>query len=67
MIEQTMLWSEGPPEEIILYKEIAEEQGLQGLLTKGVGGIFCLAGLAIVVYGVKATKRLRIRKKKSRK
>jgi hypothetical protein len=63
LIEQTLNWTEGPPKEITLYIEVFENQNSYTFFLQS-GGILCLSGVAISVYGARATKKLRIRQTK---
>lgn len=62
IIEQTLNWTSGPPKEIQLYKEVVERQGSQAFLIQ-TGGILSMVGLVVSIYGVRTTKKLRIRRK----
>ena len=66
IMERTLFWTEGPPQEIALYKEIFESQNSYTLFLES-GGILCLTGIVISVYGARAIKRLRIKQKKLKK
>jgi len=63
IVEQTLNWTAGPPEELKLYKEIIESQALSVFFLPS-GGILCMAGVVASIYGARATKRSRIRQER---
>jgi hypothetical protein len=62
IIEQTLNWTSGPPREIQIYKEVVEIQESQALFLQ-CGGVLSIVGFLISIYGARATKKLRIRKR----
>jgi hypothetical protein len=63
IIEQTLNWTAGPPEYIVLYREIVESVS-PIIFPSGV--ILCVVGVAVSIVGGRATKRLSIRNRKNR-
>ncbi len=55
-------WAEGPPAEMIIYREVIE--GASPFIAPS-GGILCLVGVVVSVFGAKATKKLAVKKKSS--
>lgn len=63
IIEQTLNWTSGPPEKITVYIEVLEDQNSRGLFIQG-GGILSISGVAVSVYGIRTTKKLKVRRRK---
>lgn len=62
--EETLNWTGGPPREISFCKEVFENQNLYTIFLQ-ISGLICLfAGLAISVWGARATEKIRIKRKK---
>lgn len=64
IIEETLNWTRGPPREIILYKEIVENQNLYTNLLQNSGVVCLFTGAVISVWGARASKKIRIKLKK---
>lgn len=66
IFSDTLSWYTGPPREIIIYKEVVENQSMYPIFLQS-GGILCLAGVVISILGVRAHKKSRFKKRKQRK
>jgi hypothetical protein len=63
IIEETLTWTSGPPEKIILYVEVLEDHNSRGLVLQS-GGVLSIIGVAVSVYGISTTKKLKVRQRK---
>ncbi|MEM3731306.1 MAG: hypothetical protein QW667_03620 [Candidatus Bathyarchaeia archaeon] len=62
IVEQTLNWTSGPPREIQLYREVVEIQESQALFLQ-CGSVLSIVGFATSVYGARAAKKLRTKKR----
>jgi len=61
IIERTLNWTFGPPNNIMLYIEVIEDQNSRGLVLQS-GGILSIIGVVVSVYGIRTTKKLKVRR-----
>jgi hypothetical protein len=64
VIEETLNWTTGPPREMVFYREVFQNQNSYTILLQSSGVVCLFTGIIISVWGVRATKKIRIREKK---
>lgn len=63
VVEETLNWTRGPPRQLILYQEVIPDESSYSVFLQGGGGVCLLAGVVVSGWGVKATKKVRLRQK----
>lgn len=67
IIQDTLNWTRGPPKEMILDKEVVQNQNSYTNLFQG-SGVACLfTGIVVSAFGVRATKKMTTKRKKTAK
>jgi hypothetical protein len=57
VVEKTLNWTSGPPEKLIFYQEVMQDQGLYTAFLQGGGAVFLSTGIVVSGWGIKATKK----------
>lgn len=66
IISETLNWTRGPPREMIFYR-VVEDQTSSKVFLQGGGAVCLLTGVVISVWGVRTTKRFRVKARKRAK
>jgi len=61
LVKETLNWTSTPPQEIELYKEEVVDDSPLMIPS---GGVLCLVGLLVSIYGKRTTKKFKIRQRK---
>lgn len=62
--EESLNWTRGPPREMIFYREVFENPNLYTIFLQGSGLVCLFTGFIISVWGARATKKVKIKRKK---